>query len=358
MLRILLVLATLSGLVLLTNTVGQVGAQAAPTKAESPETPSFKVRIPDRHLPRETANPGASGSLRVDLTEGGSSVLALEYEGDTTEIPVISPRFVAAQSESEVDRETYHSRSDRSVKLAFEVRSSPKNFGPYDVLIEHWHADGENDRFLRTYRLANYQTFAVYPVSIPNAQPGVNIYVLRIRFRDRVGVQTVAEGGRHLVVVHDAAATNFQGRSSVSSGGVGRGGIWRGDATLSVDLTLSPALSLGKARVRISRRGERLRGGAEVLREPVWKVIHASDLADLQSIVGVDVEAGETPRSFRISVRHECASTARSQEFLDRWKYKVELIHESYPNVLAAWNFNLVAEREGNNAGHFTIQNQ
>ncbi|MCK6439201.1 MAG: hypothetical protein L6Q71_03250, partial [Planctomycetes bacterium] len=95
----------------------------------------FSPRIPAEYLRDHQAKQLATARLSLDLDKAG--VLELAYGEERTQAPVIAAFVDEKESESKLDTELYRSRADRSMLLVFTVKSAPKNFGAYTLLIEH-----------------------------------------------------------------------------------------------------------------------------------------------------------------------------------------------------------------------------
>lgn len=293
----------------------------------------------------------ANARLQANFTEThNDSVLAVEYEGERTEAPVIMGFFVSDKCDTEIDHQAYRASARRSGNLTVIVKSKPKNFGAYDVLVDHAVVTERRMKPINTVRLANQETFEPIPFSVGGLMPGVNRFTLRIRYTNGAGVTTISKGVTHDILVHELTA--FGARSDWKLQGsetrVGDLTLWRGSMSRELDFTLSPGIDAEDVELRLLRQGKRSIARSKApqrirtqldddLTQTNWQVLASRALeSGGDNILKVEAISEGT---WKVHMAHWISATSSVLPVNDDWSYRLELRDKRRSALLETMDF-------------------
>jgi hypothetical protein len=316
--------------------------------SQSPTTetrePRFKPVIPRQQASRAQTSQFAAARLTIQFggAPGTGGPIEATHEGERAQVPVIAAVFMSEESESHLTAEQFRSRPDRRASLAYRVFSAPRNFGPYALSLEHWHANESHRSHIKTSRFSNMETFETHRVSVSGLLPGVNEFRLLVHLEDAAGTRSVSDASTHLVVVEEVAALGLSTDVMVdfSAQDVGHDRhAYRGDALWQASFTLTPALDMASMRVRVSRRGSR-RFEDGRLPPGVQRDIGAERaIGSWQEVAVLPLLGGTAPgilveslgdRRFSMRLTHVLRASSTLAPMTDSWEYRFSLHH---PNI-------------------------
>lgn len=341
--------------------------------------PTFRPQVPPAVAlaTRDSIAAATRISLRFNEPTEADTAIEATYGSERTQAPVIAGLFDADASDSWISHEKYRGDRHRSATLAFRVLSSPRNFGAYAVVIDHWHVSEQASALIKTIQLANLESFKTHRTTVAGLLPGVNQFNLRIRYTDARGVTTLGESSTHAVSVEEVAALDLKlGASAQTSVSVYQANLrmYRGRAAWSGEFTLSPALAPANMVVKVQRRGTRLFSQLDLPREVAGDVGGPlmvgtwEDFASLAVPTAVEEDGGGTAdatartpgaavvalgdRRYRVDVEHLLRASSTLIPLRDQWEYRVLLYHPNHANAVDSVAFGIDAEI-GGAAGDF-----
>jgi hypothetical protein len=306
-------------------------------------TPGFFPFLP-AEATKVLADSAASASrmsTRFRTDDGKPDVIEATYGDEVAQLPVIAGVWEQASCDSHLTVEQARKGKWPSASLAFRVYATPKDFGPYQVLIEHWHSNESHRSLLKTVTSDKPETFTLQRYQVAGLLPGINEFVLRIRQTSKDGKVTTSDGTSHFTLVDEVAALGLQSTTDATATRttVGAVSVTQSAITVSQTFTLTPALDAANIRVKLSRRGKRLfkktalapeiRGAVD---DPELAAAWVEmDSTPLKIFSGGALEIAHTQGfvwTFRI--RHNLSATSTVLPLDDDWEYRIQLYHTNY----------------------------
>ena len=328
-------------------------------------TPRFELKLPER-LKAETKDAIAAATrISFAFSEDNDSPLQIEFDGEVTQIPVAAALFEAELCDTELSYEKYRER-EHYVQLGYQVKLRPRVDQLIPILVEHWHMRAAGEQvFVDAFTPSAVEPFVSYSLSLPNALPGLNRYILRIPELD--GIQDLRPGDvradvsdrgvSHFVTVHEVAAMGLKSDVSFAPDAeIQRFGsrlAYRAGVRVTHEFTLNPALDPANITVRVRNRGRRqvgtqnVRSGVrELLGSPTdtvgaFRIVREAKLAELEDPLLMIESLGQ--QRFRISYMHMIAVTEDLLPFRDTWEYRVELWDSGHSPAVDRFDFHLNA---------------
>ncbi len=343
-------------------------ALAANPSAET-RRPAFAPVIPTKQADTLRSSQVAATRLTVHFggAPGTEGPIEASHGTEKTQLPVIAAIFVTEECESVLTAEEFRSRPDRRASLAYRVYSAPKNFGPYGLLLEHWHANEAHRTLIKTSRFANLPTFETQRISISGLLPGVNEFRLLVHIEDASGTKTVSDASTHLVVVHEVAALSLTKDTAVGFSAQDLPAdrvAYRGDALWQASFVLSPALDAGRMQVRVQRRGTRKFEDARLPAGVQRDVGAESSIGTWQEIAALPLTGGELhgvlvqsmgERRYAVRLTHVLRVSSTLAPMSDDWEYRVSLQHPNIADAVEVITAHVRAEIGGTSGNWFGV---